>query len=169
MYKFKNVDSIYYLVLFSLSFFTYSFIRDSHINTESPNANYIYIEVEKQGEASIIYKINKNTRHYSIPNLSLSHTDIINGSKYIVDQNNEVLNKSAISGKHKIALGIPININSANIYDLMHLPGIGPKTADKIIYYRNTYGTFKSVQQIIKIKGIGQKKYLAIRPFISID
>ena len=50
-----------------------------------------------------------------------------------------------------------ININTASRSELMKLPRIGPKTADKIIAYRNTYGSFRSVDDLQKIKGIGQK------------
>lgn len=50
-----------------------------------------------------------------------------------------------------------ININTASRSELMKLPRIGPKTADKIIAYRSIHGSFFSLNDLQKVKGIGQK------------
>mgnify|MGYP000140760863 CR=1 FL=1 len=50
-----------------------------------------------------------------------------------------------------------INVNTATRSELIKLPRIGPKTADKILAYRNTYGSFRSLDDLQKIKGIGPK------------
>lgn len=59
-----------------------------------------------------------------------------------------------------------ININTASKDVLMQLPGVGKSTAEKIIEYRETQGSFKRIEDIMKIKGIGQKKFDKMKEFI---
>jgi competence ComEA-like helix-hairpin-helix protein len=52
-----------------------------------------------------------------------------------------------------------VNINTADRYTLSKLPGIGIKLSERIIEYRNTNGPFSCSYDIMKVKGIGSKKY----------
>ncbi len=61
-----------------------------------------------------------------------------------------------------------ININTADKTRLMDIPGVGEVTAGKIIDYRNTYGSFKSVDELINISGIGEKKLENMRPYVTV-
>ncbi|MCX7877085.1 MAG: helix-hairpin-helix domain-containing protein [Ignavibacteria bacterium] len=70
------------------------------------------------------------------------------------------------SSKEKLPIGTKININSALQSDLELLPGIGKVTAERIIEYRETKGRFKRPEEIMKVKGIGEKKFEKIREFI---
>src|ERR1700738_3834007 len=69
----------------------------------------------------------------------------------------------------------PININTASSEELQQVPGIGPVTADKILQMRKSYGAFKSVDDLLSIRGIGKKrlekmrKYLTVRKSASLD
>ena len=60
-----------------------------------------------------------------------------------------------------------ISINNASKEELMTLPGIGEKTALKIIEYRQTQA-FRSIEDIKNVKGIGDKKYEKIKDLIVI-
>lgn len=62
-----------------------------------------------------------------------------------------------------------VNINSADIATLCLLPGIGEKTARKIIDFRNSKGKFESVEDIKRIKGIGDKKFEMLVKFIFVE
>lgn len=55
-----------------------------------------------------------------------------------------------------------VNINIASEEELCTLKGIGPKTAEAIVKYRNENGRFKCKDDLMKVKGIGKKKYSAV-------
>ena len=61
-----------------------------------------------------------------------------------------------------------LNINFAQKPDLELLPGIGPTLAQQIIDYRTQNGLFKKIEDIKKVKGIGDKKYELIKDKITI-
>src|SRR4030067_817975 len=61
---------------------------------------------------------------------------------------------SRISGKKRLALGIPIGLNSASIDDLTALPGVGIKLAERIVEYKKLNGSFKSVDELDNVKGL---------------
>ncbi len=62
-----------------------------------------------------------------------------------------------------------ININTAPAWLLEALPQVGPATAREIIDYRTKNGPFRSTQELIKVKGVGPKKFEQIKELISID
>ena len=62
----------------------------------------------------------------------------------------------------------PINLNTANVTDLQQVPGIGPSTAQKILDTRKSYGAFKSVDDLLAIKGIGPKKLEKMRKYLTV-
>lgn len=62
-----------------------------------------------------------------------------------------------------------ININSADIELLKSIPGIGIKTASNIISYRNKVGNLKNVNDLLEVKGIGEKKLAIIKKYIYIE
>ena len=61
-----------------------------------------------------------------------------------------------------------ININFASLSELVQLPGIGDVIAQNIIDYRNKYGQFKSKEELINVKGVGEKKFEKIKDLISV-
>jgi comEA protein len=61
-----------------------------------------------------------------------------------------------------------ININTATAELLCQLPGIGPKTAQRIVDYRQTQGRFKSIEEIMNVRGIGPKRFEQIKNLITV-
>lgn len=73
-----------------------------------------------------------------------------------------------IPGAHLIFCGRPVDINLADEIDLLAVPGIGPRTAEKIVRYRESVGGFAEVGDLRKIPGIGRKKLSTMAPFIKV-
>jgi len=60
----------------------------------------------------------------------------------------------------------PINLNTASGEELQLVPGIGPATANKILQMRKSYGAFKSVDDLLAIRGIGAKRLEKMRKYL---
>ena len=61
-----------------------------------------------------------------------------------------------------------ININSASVTELQALPGIGAKTAELIVEYRQKNGPFKKIEELMNVRGIGEKNFLNLKGQITI-
>jgi competence ComEA-like helix-hairpin-helix protein len=75
----------------------------------------------------------------------------------------------SISGTTKKPPLKPININTANSEELQQVPGIGPATADKSLQMRKSYGAFKSVDDLLSIRGIGKKRLEKMRKYLTVS
>jgi comEA protein len=80
-----------------------------------------------------------------------------------------ITEKDVPSKNKKLAPGKKININLALAGDLQLLPGIGEVTAERIIEYRENKGPFKKIEDIKKVKGIGDKKFGQMKEFITVE
>lgn len=67
------------------------------------------------------------------------------------------------------ALGEKININTESKAELVKLPGIGDKFAGRIIKYREENGDFEVIEDILKVPGIGEKKFEAMKNYIKVE
>jgi competence protein ComEA len=61
-----------------------------------------------------------------------------------------------------------LDLNRATEQDFDALPGIGPRLAERIIEYRQSVGTFHSLDELRDVRGIGKKKFERIRPLVTV-
>ncbi len=61
-----------------------------------------------------------------------------------------------------------VNINTAGVGALIALPGIGPRTAERIVEYRSKFGRFGSVDDLLNVRGIGPKKLETLRALVTV-
>ncbi|MGQ3684972.1 MAG: ComEA family DNA-binding protein [Candidatus Loosdrechtia sp.] len=62
-----------------------------------------------------------------------------------------------------------VNINTAAESQIALLPGIGPKLAKDVIAYRENNGNFETAADIIKVKGVGNKKFEKMKDYITVE
>ncbi|AFI83955.1 competence protein ComEA [Methylophaga nitratireducenticrescens] len=62
-----------------------------------------------------------------------------------------------------------ININTASADELQLLNGVGPSTANAIVQYREQNGAFTQVEDLVNIKGIGEKKVAKIAENVTVS
>jgi competence protein ComEA len=66
------------------------------------------------------------------------------------------------------ATPVVVNLNTASANDLEGLPGVGAKTAARIIEYRQKNGPFKKVEELMNVRGVGEKNFLKLKPQITV-
>lgn len=104
----------------------------------------------------------EDEKHYIIPKIGediKSDEDIISNE----DTNLSKMDKENENKNNKI------NINTATVQELDTLPGIGEATANKIVQYRQENKSFKSLEEVKNVNGIGDKKFDNIKDFISVN
>jgi competence protein ComEA len=62
-----------------------------------------------------------------------------------------------------------VNINTATKEELMALPGVGEVMAERIMLYRQDVGPFTSINDLMKVKGIGHKRLEQLKPHITVE
>jgi competence protein ComEA len=68
----------------------------------------------------------------------------------------------------KAAAAQTVNLNTAPAEQLERLPGVGPKTAARIIEYRQKNGGFKKVEELMNVRGIGEKAFLKMKNQLTV-
>ena len=61
-----------------------------------------------------------------------------------------------------------IDLNSATVEQLTSLPGVGPTLAGRIVEYREKAGRFGSIEELLNVKGIGEKNFQKIEPRLKV-
>src|SRR2546421_6637731 len=92
---------------------------------------------------------------------------LVDGEQVVVPKKGEAPAPAA-GGASAQQPGGKVNINSATESDFENLPGIGPVLAQKIVDYRTQQGPFRSIQDLMKVTGIGQKKFDSLQAYVSV-
>ena len=115
----------------------------------------------------------KKSRFEIIIFVSLLITSILGG--YAINKNQTTYKSFFV--EEKVAIAEPpqipiveekININTNNLYELDSLDGIGESLAQRIIDYRKEHGDFEVIEDLMKVSGIGKKKFDAIKDKIYV-
>jgi len=67
------------------------------------------------------------------------------------------------------APAITVNINTASAAEFEELPGVGAKTAARIIEYRQKNGPFKKIEELMNVRGVGEKNFLKLKPQLTLS
>lgn len=62
----------------------------------------------------------------------------------------------------------PIDINDADLQELKTLPGVGDAIAKRIVDFREEHGPFRRVEDLMRVKGIGEKSFAKMRPYVKV-
>ena len=151
----NNFEKIGLIVLFFISLI-YSYIKPSDVveNIETKQQITIYVEGEYTKKRSFSYK----------PQIKDVLNELQVENIYRFEETTQLASESVLYlpyGEHLISL------NQASLKELMTLKGIGEKTAQKIIDYRQET-PFKTIEDITNVSGIGEKMYLKVREFLCL-
>jgi competence protein ComEA len=72
------------------------------------------------------------------------------------------------SAAAKSAVSPTVNLNTATAEQLQKLPGVGPKVAARIIEYRQKNGPFKKIEELMNVRGVGEKSFLKLKDQITV-
>ena len=62
----------------------------------------------------------------------------------------------------------PIDLNTATATELMQLPRVGARTAERILAFRQAHGPFRRIEEVMSVKGIGEKQFRKLAPYLRV-
>ena len=66
------------------------------------------------------------------------------------------------------SVSTPVNLNTASVAQLEGLPGIGKAMAERIVEYRQKNGSFKKAEDLMNVRGIGEKNFLKLKALVTV-
>lgn len=173
--------------------FSFSYDENSLVinNLLENNTNSIYIENNLETSTIVVYicgEVKENkvitlkensricdaidavgglTSEADLTNINLAYI-LEDGEKIYIPKKGEDILNNQTSISQTSSADNKININKATQTELETIPGIGPSTALKIIYYRNENGKFSKIEDIKNISGIGDTKFNNIKNYITV-
>lgn len=156
----KLIKSLLVTIIFFLSLYLSIDIDTNQLKEN----NYISVEIKGEIEKPGIYELKKGSKLKDLLDIAI----ILDSSDLSSYSLNTALYNNQIIVIPKISEEVLISINSADLNQLSSLPGIGIKTAEKIIEYRNNNGSFNSLEELMNVKGIGKSKFNKIKEYITL-
>ena len=155
-------------------FFTNLFPTYSSVKETIKQDTSIYIQIEGQGvytfqsEKGVTLKeiFDRSGLEYSTSTSNDWNAKLETGSKISIGPEMSI-SVGLMDGEKRLLFHLPIDINRATPEDFEALPGIGEKLAQRIVKSRNEYDVFQSVDDLKRVKGIGEKKLANIKEFIT--
>ncbi|HEX7778031.1 MAG TPA: helix-hairpin-helix domain-containing protein [Vicinamibacterales bacterium] len=85
-----------------------------------------------------------------------------------IDSNAQSSTQSPPAQAQPAAAAAQVNLNTATVAELAKLPGIGPAVAARIVEYRQKNGGFKKAEELMNVRGIGEKTFLKLKPLVTV-
>lgn len=149
--------------LISIFLIVFIFVNIFSLDTYVYSSNKIEVEVKGKVKNENVFSLNSGSTFKDLLDLIELDEDA-DISNYSLQQ--PLYNKQVIViGSNEIK---KISINEASLEELCSLNGIGEKTALLIIDYRNKHNGFKYIEELMEVKGIGEKKFEKIKDQISL-
>jgi competence ComEA-like helix-hairpin-helix protein len=95
----------------------------------------------------------------------LAQQDSVDAARDSTNQRSDRVSRGILEGVSALD-SIRIEMNEANLEDWVRLPGIGEVYAQRIMSYRHQVNGFSSVEQLLEVKGIGEKRFQKLKPMI---
>lgn len=152
----SELISVVVIMIFTVCGYSIKNILNTDVELEKLKNIDTYNRLDSLANANQTTMIGNDNKGDGYTNLIQADT-FVKKDLYYSFQNNKISKKTNI---------IKVNINSASKVELMQLPGIGEKTALKIIEYRKA-NKFQKAEDIMNIKGIGIKKFEKMKEFIK--
>lgn len=150
------------LIIFFLILFIVGLIVPHFYKKDLPG--FDYSQSDLQFEKSISKGFNELSNQ-QIDNVNLERVEKFISAK---DSIESYFDNQKEKSKNQISVN-KVNINLALEKDFEQLPGIGPVIAERIVSFREKINKFKSINEILEVKGIGQKKFDAIKNYLTIE
>lgn len=109
----------------------------------------------------------KGYKAYIVPSAPQQFDYSVSDSVFF-ERSRSLSGDSLVTGKDSLGER-KINLNNATKTELMLLPGIGEAMAERIMLYREEKGSIKKIDELKKIKGIGEKKFEKLKPYIEVQ
>ena len=146
-----------------------------------PTPQGIVVQIEGAVRTPGVYTFPRGSRVYqaieaaggALPEADLSRLNLSrplqDGERLWVPFRGEPVTPTPVAASLS-AVGAPVqvNINTASVDELAELPGIGPSLAARIVEYRETHGPFRTLEELLNVKGIGPVKLEQIRPYLTV-
>lgn len=88
---------------------------------------------------------------------------------YAPDTTDRRPKRQSPSSKLEALANTVISLNRADKGELMKLPAVGEATADLIVEYRKERGRFRTITEVMNVRGIGPKKFERMKPYLRLD
>ena len=127
----------------------------------------VYILAEGSRVFQAIEKAGGHTDDADLERINLAEP-LYDGQPVYVPRKSDTVSPQAEGSSFSSVQGVKVNINRANKSQLESLPGIGAVKAQSILDYREKNGPFHSVDELVKVTGIGDKTFEGLRDLITI-
>ncbi|MDF2633376.1 MAG: competence protein ComEA helix-hairpin-helix repeat protein [Pelosinus sp.] len=153
--------------------------KNSSVSEEKSSEIFVYISgaVHKPG----VFKASPNARVFDIIAMAggltaeadVAKTNLAQSIKdgmhiHVVAMPLVSSDNTVAVGTGKVKIDNKVNINHANKSELDTLPGVGPALAERIIEYRQSNGSFRDIDELRNVPGIGSTKFEKMKEKISI-